>query len=289
MSQVIIATRGLPGSGKTTWAEWVALQLATHGASVLSISRDEVRAALGVTHGEAEARVTRIQHSRIREALDFGMEVIIVHDTLLTERAERALRRLADAGGARLLISSFLHVPLATCIARDALRAAPVGADVIRRMWRSWQSASRRRVSLPDEPTRPRNPKQGMNPTAAVFRVLGQHLQRHPSLKVRAIDFYRDGDDYTARRATVVVGLGVAPLLAWARTMASPRIECGPTRPTGRSDLAATGGLGDLGAVQVTVWSSVDASVVADLPSHVELDDLVRLATEHYDVDRGAA
>jgi predicted kinase len=135
---LIIATRGLPGSGKTTWARQVVVVFGMAGTDAVAISRDDVRAELGVRHGQDEARVTRVAHRRIRRALDDG-RVVVVHDTLLTSRAERGLRELAADARVKLLIEdSFLDVPVAECIARDAERDAPVGAAVIRRMWRAW-------------------------------------------------------------------------------------------------------------------------------------------------------
>lgn len=121
-------TRGLPGSGKSTWARtqpgW-------------RVNRDDLRDMLTANwrHGDQahEDRLTRVQRAAIRELLAEGVDVI-VDDTNLRPDVVRRLRQIAQCFYAEFVVEDFTHVPLETCLARDAARPNPVGADVIRGM-----------------------------------------------------------------------------------------------------------------------------------------------------------
>lgn len=121
-------TRGLPGSGKSTWAR---LQ-----PNAVRVSRDELRLML---HGgwtglpECEDEVTEVQLATIRTLLHRGRDVI-VHDTNLRPADVRLLEGVAVSCRATFGIKNFTHVPLETCIERDAARSEPVGEAVIRGM-----------------------------------------------------------------------------------------------------------------------------------------------------------
>lgn len=128
----LIITRGLPGSGKTTWAR-------TQPA--WRVNRDDLRAMVLPTwpHGEPghEEALTEAQHSAICALLLHGRDVI-VDDTNLRQEHVDDLREIADQYGAEFVIKDFTDVPLETCLARDAVRSNPVGETVIRGMWRKY-------------------------------------------------------------------------------------------------------------------------------------------------------
>jgi adenylylsulfate kinase-like enzyme len=73
---VLAATRGLPGAGKTWWAQTWQARLTSRGLAVTRVSRDDVRAAFGrnpaTTTSDQEAQVTAEHHARIRTALTDG-------------------------------------------------------------------------------------------------------------------------------------------------------------------------------------------------------------------------
>ncbi|WBB79458.1 AAA family ATPase [Micromonospora sp. WMMD882] len=127
----LIATRGLPASGKTTFAR--ALQ-----PSVVRVNRDDLRRML---HGErlftewAEAQVTTAQRAQVEALLRARVDVC-VDDTNLRARALREWARLAARHGATFEVHDFTDVPLAECLRRDAARSADdrVGAEVIQRL-----------------------------------------------------------------------------------------------------------------------------------------------------------
>ncbi|MCX4470294.1 hypothetical protein C5N14_03805 [Micromonospora sp. MW-13] len=127
----LVATRGLPASGKTTFAR-------TLQPSVVRVNRDDLRRML---HGErlftqwAEAQVTRAQRAQV-EALLRGRVSVCVDDTNLRARTLRDWARLAADCGAGFEVHDFTDVPLDECLRRDAARPAVdrVGEAAIRRL-----------------------------------------------------------------------------------------------------------------------------------------------------------
>jgi predicted kinase len=125
-------TRGLPGSGKTTWAR--------DQRGHVRVNRDDLRRMLHgglIGLGWAEVQVTIAQRAQIDALLRAGINVIC-DDTNLRSRVVRDLAELALAGGAEVTIKDFVEVPVDECVARDAARppAEQVGEEVIRGMWR---------------------------------------------------------------------------------------------------------------------------------------------------------
>jgi predicted kinase len=130
----LVITRGLPGSGKTTWARaWVA-----EDSWRLRVNRDDLRLmATGrpVLPGRVEDAVTVAQQAAVEALLRAGYGVV-VDDTNLRLRHARAWVEVAARVGARFGVRDFTDVPLEVCLARDVGRAAtgeqPVGEAVIR-------------------------------------------------------------------------------------------------------------------------------------------------------------
>ena len=124
----LIMCKGLPGSGKSTWAK------AQDG--YVRVNKDDIRIKLGMSRAgfkrEQEFAVIDHRDHLISEALKAGVTVIS-DDTNFGKKHEPALRALAKKFGAEFEVKDFTDVPVETCIERDALRAgdARVGADVI--------------------------------------------------------------------------------------------------------------------------------------------------------------
>lgn len=133
MSKLII-TRGLPGSGKSTWAKaWVA-EDPTNRARV---NRDDIRAMLhGGRLGTSvqEQQVTKSTHPTIASLLRAGVDVV-ADDTNLPYQIVRRLRQIAEQAGAGFEVRDFTDVPVDECIRRDTARDQKVGEKVIRGMW----------------------------------------------------------------------------------------------------------------------------------------------------------
>lgn len=134
----LTATIGLPGSGKTTWA---AAQRDTQppGHTII-VSRDDLRLALhGRAHylPETELQITGAQNAIILNALRHRTNVIVA-DTNLRHHYVQRLASLAGFAKAEFVTKSFLHVPIAVCIKRDAARPSPVGEEFILAMWQRY-------------------------------------------------------------------------------------------------------------------------------------------------------
>jgi predicted kinase len=133
----LIITRGLPGSGKSTWAQAV---VRAGAGEFTRVNRDDVRRDVFGAPGKAvfdragEQAVTAAQQAMARALLAAGRSVI-VDDTNLRLRFARQWADLAHGMGAQFVVEDrFLDVPLMQCIAQDAGRPDGVGADVIREM-----------------------------------------------------------------------------------------------------------------------------------------------------------
>lgn len=127
----LLITRGLPASGKTTFAR--KLQ-----PGVVRVNRDDLRRML---HGDrlftqwAEAQVTAVQRAQV-EALLRARADVCVDDTNLRSRVVRDWAELAARFGASFEVHDFTDVPLAECVLRDAGRDPEqrVGEEAILRM-----------------------------------------------------------------------------------------------------------------------------------------------------------
>lgn len=138
----LIATRGVPGSGKTTWAKNYAFF-----NNAMRVSRDDLRRML---HGQAydikhEQIIRSIRTSMIYKLLRAGHDVV-VDETLIKKNTETELKAIAKECGADFEIKHF-DTPLEVCLQRDAARDRVVGEPIIRRMWNDLNS----RLSTKDQ------------------------------------------------------------------------------------------------------------------------------------------
>lgn len=125
-------TRGLPASGKTTWAHaWVAADPATRAR----VNRDDFRDMLFGTPDYSwpqEAATTAASRAAVLALLAAGRDVV-ADDMNLRPKYVREWARFAAANGHDLEVIEFPCSPEES-IARDAARERPVGEHVIRRM-----------------------------------------------------------------------------------------------------------------------------------------------------------
>jgi predicted kinase len=117
----LVITRGLPASGKSTFAkQWVDHDR-EHRARV---NRDDLRRMVddGVfIKGVTEQRIQAVRNSAVHGLLKRGVSVV-VDDTNLPNRVCRDLVQIAWTCRADWRIEDFTTVPLATCIARNEVR-----------------------------------------------------------------------------------------------------------------------------------------------------------------------
>ncbi len=145
-TQTVTIFRGLPGSGKTTKA--VEL-VANSGGKVKRINKDDLRSMIdvGTYSKEREKLILQVRDNFILEALNAGYDVI-VDDTNLAPKHIDHITDLVTGwnmanesfktNGVVKVDDSFLKVPIAECIERDAKRLIPVGKKVIRSMAREF-------------------------------------------------------------------------------------------------------------------------------------------------------
>lgn len=152
MTEVIL-TRGLPASGKSTWAKaWVAAD----PSSRVRVNRDDIRFQLyGSYWGEGvdENVVSKVEEAMVKAAVDAGKSVVI-DATHLAARYITRWRRLYP----HVIVQSF-QVPLAELNERNLLRvgAGERGVDpvVIYRMAERFQIKADGKLPPLPEPTPP--------------------------------------------------------------------------------------------------------------------------------------
>lgn len=131
----LVITRGIPGSGKTTWArDWVSYAPEVRAR----VNRDDLRANL---YGQPaplpyaqEVAVTAAQREAVRGLLTAGRDVV-VDDTHIRAKYIKEWAELAEDCGASFTVADwFAQVPIEMCIQRDLARERTVGEKVIRDM-----------------------------------------------------------------------------------------------------------------------------------------------------------
>ena len=134
----IIMTKGLPASGKTTWAK----QYLKDNPKTKRVNKDELRAMLDdeIWSQENEDFVLKIRNLIIKQAIMEGYD-ILVDDTNLAPKHEKVLRFIAKDRGADFEVKDFTDVEPITCIERDMEREHPVGEEVIWRMFGTFMKA----------------------------------------------------------------------------------------------------------------------------------------------------
>jgi predicted kinase len=128
-------TKGLPASGKSTWAKEMLLR----DTNLVRVNKDDLRSMLHASkHSKGnEKQVLKIRDQIISESL-LNKRSVIVDDTNFNPDHEHRLRQIAEEFGADFIIKDFTDVPIDVCIARDATRSNSVGKSVILRMYRQY-------------------------------------------------------------------------------------------------------------------------------------------------------
>lgn len=127
--QKVILTKGLPASGKSTFAKEL---LEKYPNQYKRVNKDDLRAMIdnGLFDGKkTENFILKIRDQIILTALAEGKHVI-VDDTNLDPKHEAHVRELVK-DKALVEIKDFTSVPLEECIARDQRRSNYVGEKVI--------------------------------------------------------------------------------------------------------------------------------------------------------------
>lgn len=138
MQQVIIL-KGLPGSGKTTWAKG---EMGKFPGKYKRVSTDELRQMLdsGRWTPSNEKFMLRTRDYLILQALTTGKSVFVDATNLHPKHEVHILQLVSDADVKKPVevIVHFFDEPLETCLERDAKRPFAVGASTIRKMYRRY-------------------------------------------------------------------------------------------------------------------------------------------------------
>lgn len=134
----LVINRGIPGSGKSTYAKkWVA-----EGPQRARVNRDDIRFQLyGTYFGKPidEGVVTAVEYGMIRELLGRGVSVI-VDDCNIGQKYITAFTKIANEFGAGVRVN-LINVSLETAISRNQERDRSVPVNVIEAMYKSLQEA----------------------------------------------------------------------------------------------------------------------------------------------------
>lgn len=137
MTQKVLILKGLPASGKSTFA----LELVKKERNWKRINKDDLRAMLdgGKWSRGNEKFINDTKISFMCHALQKGLNVII-DDTNFSEDHEKRIRETVSTlsyGPIEVEVKIF-DTPLDECIRRDAARPNPVGAGIIKDMWKRY-------------------------------------------------------------------------------------------------------------------------------------------------------
>lgn len=129
----IMVLRGLPASGKTTFAKTLVKQ------GWIRTNKDDIRADLFPNYTRKdEKKVVKERNRLILDAFRRGYNVV-VDDTNLNPVHLKDIATLAREQNVDFEVNdSFLDVPLLECIERDKKRENPVGQQVIRDMFHQY-------------------------------------------------------------------------------------------------------------------------------------------------------
>lgn len=129
----LIMLKGLPGSGKSTWA----LNYVKNNPSAVRINRDSLREMIGnYRSGKDERLIVQYRDMCIVNAL-IGERTVVVDDTNFDPAHEKALRIFAEHHSAQFEEVKF-DTPLNDCIKNDLKRNRSVGERVIRKMYNQY-------------------------------------------------------------------------------------------------------------------------------------------------------
>lgn len=139
MQKAVIAPRGIPASGKTTWVTQ-QMNNAAPGTSARINNDDLAQMLYGVPFGFRSDATSQMLESLRKKMLTSllknpEIEVVFLDNTNLSVSALRRLEAVAQQHGAVFAVNDeFLATPLAVALERNARRDTPVPGNVIQDM-----------------------------------------------------------------------------------------------------------------------------------------------------------
>ena len=142
----IILTRGIPASGKSTWAKQEVLKDPEHS---VRISRDDLRNMSGQYWVPArENYITSCRNQLLNIAVYMGFNTIILDAMNLNPKdidyiimvVDNFNKALEGDNQYKIEFKDFTNVPLNICIERDSKRENPLGEKVIRGIFNKYRT-----------------------------------------------------------------------------------------------------------------------------------------------------
>ena len=133
----LIITRGIPASGKSTWAKKWVLEDPEHR---VRINQDDIRLMLGKYWVPSrEKLVQHIQKEALIEALEWGYDIVIDNTNLNKKMLDFYRALVIDHGNNAIEYKDFFDTPLSICIERDKNRNLQVTEKVIRNFYNNYK------------------------------------------------------------------------------------------------------------------------------------------------------
>jgi predicted kinase len=138
----LILTRGIQGSGKSTWArQWVE----EDPENRVRINNDDIRNMLGKYWVlSRESLVSDIKEDLVKNAMNRGYDVVVDNmnlnpkEILFWKRIVDENNKDVDSYKYEIEYKDFF-IPLEECIRRDAMRPNTIGEKVIRETWKRYK------------------------------------------------------------------------------------------------------------------------------------------------------
>lgn len=144
----IILCRGIPGSGKTTWAKQWALEDSEHR---VRFNSDDIRNMLGKYWVPSrEDLVKSLRSAFLLNSMSYGFDIVIDNMNLNPKELEYYNIVLGDWNNPKGAVLDVVRpkyslefkdffTPLQDCIERDSKRPNPVGEEVIRKTYEKYK------------------------------------------------------------------------------------------------------------------------------------------------------
>ena len=142
----IILTRGIPASGKSTWAKQEVLKDPEHS---IRINRDDLRNMCGKYWVPTrEKYITACKGTILINAISFKFDTIIIDEMNLNPKENGYLKGIVsmmndtfkDNNDKYIIeIKDFTNVPLDVCLKRDSKRENPIGENIIRNIFNKYK------------------------------------------------------------------------------------------------------------------------------------------------------
>ena len=138
MNKIIIC-RGIPASGKSTWAKQWVLEDPEHR---IRINQDDIRNMLGKYWVPSrENLVSYINNAIITKAVSLNYDIVI-DNINLNPKNILYIEDIILLCNMKYIIEykDFFDVPLSVCIERDKKRTNPIGEEVIRSFYNRYKN-----------------------------------------------------------------------------------------------------------------------------------------------------